>query len=89
MEKSFKLKIVTPEEEFFSGDVVRLTCETTDGLRGILANHCAMVAVLIPTTTSFKNTQGKNYKANTARGVLKVRENNVTILCDSAEWLIQ
>lgn len=88
MEKSFKLKIVTPEEEFFIGDVVSLNCATTDGRRGILANHCAMLAALIPTTTRFEDTEGKKYKSTTSQGVLKVRKNNVVILCDSAEWVI-
>jgi len=87
LEKSFKLKIVTPEEEFFIGDVVSLNCATIDGRRGILANHCAMLAVLIPTITRFQNAEGKNYKANTSQGVLKVKKNNVVILCDFAEWV--
>lgn len=86
MAKAFKLKIVTPEIDFFEGDVVSLNCETTDGRRGILANHCAMLAALTPTITTFEDVRGKKYRANTSQGVLKVKENNVVILCDSAIW---
>lgn len=86
MGSAFKLKIVTPEEDFFEGDVVDLNCETTDGRRGVLANHCAMLAALIPTITTFEDVAGKKYKAKTSQGVLKVKKNHVVILCDSASW---
>lgn len=86
MEKVFKLKIVTPEEDFFEGDVVSLNCETTDGRRGVLANHCAMLAAVIPSITAFEDASGRKYKAKTSQGVLKVKKNNVVILCDSASW---
>ncbi|MEG2934944.1 MAG: hypothetical protein RR844_00480 [Clostridium sp.] len=82
----FKLKIVTPEEDFFEGDVVSLNCETTDGRRGVLANHCAMLAAIIPTITAFEDASGKKYEAKTSQGVLKVKKNNAVILCDSASW---
>lgn len=87
MEKSFKLKIVTPEEEFFVGDVVSLNCKTTDGRRGVLANHCPMLAALISTTTWLDGTNGKKYRAQTSGGVLKMRKNNAMILCDWAKWI--
>lgn len=87
MEKSFKLKIVTPEMEFFKGDIISLNCETTDGRRGVLANHCQMLAALISTTTRFEDINGKKYRAETSSGVLKVTKNNAVILCDSANWI--
>ena len=86
MEKAFKLKIVTPEVDFYEGKVVSLNCETTDGRRGILANHCAMIAALIPTITTFEDAEGKKHKSKTSQGILKVKENDVVIICDSASW---
>lgn len=86
MGNSFKFKIVTPEEDFFQGDIVSLNCETTDGRRGVLANHSSMVAALIPTITTFQDDGGKKYKAKTSQGVLKVKQNDVIILCDYASW---
>lgn len=86
MESIFKLKIVTPEEDFFEGDVVSLNCETTNGKRGVLANHYAMFVALVPTTTTFQDAGGKKYKAKTSQGILKVKKNNVIMLCDSANW---
>lgn len=86
LDKAFNLKIGTPDEEFFQGEVISLNCETTDGRRGILANHCSMLAALIPTKTRFEDTTGKKYEANTSQGILKVRKNQVIILCDYAKW---
>ncbi len=87
MKKFFKLTIVTPEEEFFIGDVISLNCETTDGRIGILPNHCSIIAGLIPTITRFKDIDGKDYEVNTSEGILKVSNNDVIILCDSAKWI--
>lgn len=86
MENVFKLKIVTLDENFFEGDVVNLNCETTDGRRGVLANHCPMIAALIPTTTSFEDKTGKKYRAKTSQGVIKVKNNDAIILCNYASW---
>lgn len=87
MDKIFKLSIITPEKEFFKGDVVNLNCETTEGRMGILHDHSAVIAGLVPTITRFEDAGGKSYKAKTSDGILKVRKNKVIILCNTAEWL--
>ena len=87
MKKVFKLIIITPESEFFKGDAVSLNCETTEGRLGILPDHSAIIAGLIPTITTFEDVDGKKYKVNTSDGVLKVRKNNVSILCTIAQWV--
>ncbi len=87
MNKFFKLTIVTPEEEFFKGDVTSLNCETTEGRMGILANHCAIIAGLVPTVTRFKDSNEKEYETDTSDGIIKVKDNEVIMLCNSAKWL--
>ncbi|MFR1709872.1 MAG: hypothetical protein ACLSV2_13350 [Clostridium sp.] len=86
MKKVFKLTIITPESEFFKGDAVSLNCETTEGRLGILPDHSAVIAGLVPTVTIFEDADGKRYKVNTSDGVLKVRKNNVSMLCTTAQW---
>lgn len=86
MKKVFKLIIITPESEFFKGDVVSLNCETTEGRLGILPDHSAVIAGLVPTIITFEDADGKKYKANTSDGILKVRKNNVSMLCTTAQW---
>ncbi|MEG1256484.1 hypothetical protein [Clostridium sp.] len=86
MKKTFNLIIITPESEVFKGDVVSLNCETTEGRMGILPDHCAVIAGLVPTITMFEEVDGKKHEIKTSNGVLKVRKNNVSILCDTVEW---
>jgi len=85
MNKVFKLMIITPESEFFKGDVVSLNCETTEGRLGILPDHSAVIAGLVPTITTFEDADGKKHKVNTSDGILKVRKNNVSMLCTTAQ----
>lgn len=87
MKKVFKLTIITPESEFFKGNAVSLNCETTEGRLGILPDHSSIIAGLVPTITTFEDADGKKYKVNTSDGILKVRKNNVSILCTIAQWV--
>lgn len=87
MSKCFKLLIVTPEEKFYTGDVLSLNCKTTEGWRGILANHCAMITGLVPGTTKFKDCEDKEHEVEMASGILKVKENEVIMLCNFAKWV--
>lgn len=86
MDKKFHLKIITPDRELYSGNVVSLNCETTDGKRGILPNHWPMLSVLIPTETTFQDIDGDKKHVFTSDGVIKVNRNQVTMLCNAAEW---
>lgn len=86
MEKSFKLIIVTPDKELYNGDVIKLNSESSDGKFGILPNHMAMASDVIPNITDFQAKDGKEYKCFVSSGVIKVRKNEVTILCNAAEW---
>lgn len=84
MSKCFKLLIVTPEEKFFSGEVLSLNCKTTEGCRGILPNHCAMITGLVPSIIKFKDLEERDHDVNITSGILKVKDNEVIILCNSA-----
>lgn len=86
MNNYFNLTIITPEEEFFTGDVINLNCETTEGRIGILPNHCATIAALINTITKFEDVKNKKYKVSTSGGILKIKDNRVVLLCDFAKW---
>ncbi|MGH4126164.1 MAG: F0F1 ATP synthase subunit epsilon [Clostridium sp.] len=86
MEKSIKLTILTPEKEFYSGEILRLNTEGEDGRFGILANHVPMVSTLKPTVTTFTDLSGKELKAFTSTGTLRVYLGKVEILCSACEW---
>jgi len=86
MAGNLKLNIITPEKEFYSGEVVELITENDFGRIGFLANHMPMITTLKPAITTFKDASGKILKAFTSTGVLKVMNNEVKILCEACEW---
>ena len=86
MEKYIKLTINTPENEFYSGEIISLNTESNEGRFGILPNHVSMVSPLIPTVTAFINLNGKELKVFTSTGVLRVHHGQVEILCSACEW---
>ena len=81
-----KLTILTPEKEFYSGEILSLNTENDDGRFGILVNHVAMISKVKPTVTEFKELSGKKIKVFTESGILSVHNNLVEILCSACEW---
>lgn len=86
MDNKLKLIIMTPDKEFYNGEIVKLTSESSDGKFGVLPNHLAMVTNIIPTITTFQDVNGKTYTCFTSNGVIKINNNVITILCNAAEW---
>ena len=86
MANYIKLTILTPEKEFYSGEILSLNTEGEDGGFGILAGHVPMVAPLKSTVTRFTDSSGKLLKAFTSTGVLRVSTGKVEMLCSACEW---
>jgi F-type H+-transporting ATPase subunit epsilon len=86
MKNHEKLTIITPDKEFYSGEILSLNTENEEGGLGILANHVSMVSPLKPTVTTFTDANGKELKAFTSTGVLRVYHGQVEILCSACEW---
>ena len=86
MKDTLKLNILTPEKQVFSGEVAELISENYLGSFGILPNHTAMITVLKPTVTVFKEPGGKVNKVFTSSGVLRVKDNIISIMCEASEW---
>ncbi len=86
MKNHIKLTIITPEKEFYSGEILSLNTESDEGRIGILANHVSMITTLKPTVTTFTEVNGKELKAFTSTGVLRVLKGEVEMLCNACEW---
>ncbi|MBZ9606404.1 F0F1 ATP synthase subunit epsilon [Clostridium estertheticum] len=86
MENHIKLTILTPEKEFYSGEILSLNTESDDGRFGIFANHVPMISPLKPTVTTFTDISGEKLKAFTSTGVLRVIQGEVEMLCSACEW---
>ncbi|MCM0647557.1 ATP synthase F1 subunit epsilon [Clostridium swellfunianum] len=86
MSEALKLTILTPEREVFAGEVKELSTENELGRLEILSKHMPMITSLTPTVTMFTTSDGVRHKVFTSTGVLKVYNNYITMLIETAEW---
>lgn len=84
MAEKFKLSIVTPDKEFFNGEVEEVIIGEVSGPMAILAHHINSVVALNPFVTEYI-TDGTKVKAFTSHGTVKVINNEVTIAVDACE----
>lgn len=85
MESTFKLEIVTPERNFFSGEVEMIVLKTPDGEMGILYGHLPMVVAVGIGPIKIKRN-GEWLEAVLTDGFLEVKQEKTVILVDTAEW---
>lgn len=78
------LKIITPEREVYSDDVDQVTLPTADGEITVLPHHIPLVSVLKAGEILIKKA-GAIIPLAVSGGMLRVSENCVTILADTAE----
>ena len=83
---TFHLQILEADQPFYEGECESLVFPSFDGYEGIQANHCNMFCAVFTGELSFKDEKGEWLKAAVSDGMIKVEENEVLILVDSAEW---
>ena len=83
--KSFNLKIVTPEKEIFSDQVVSVIVPGAAGSFGILANHAPLVSHIKKGIVEIKRSHGKEIVIEVEEGYAKVKNNEMILLVTSAE----
>ncbi|MFL0195543.1 F0F1 ATP synthase subunit epsilon [Clostridium sp. WILCCON 0269] len=86
MSEVLKLTILTPDREFYKGEVVEVITESIEGSIAILPGHMPLVTTLKPADTEIVQKDGKRLKAFTSSGILEVKNNELKILCDVCEW---
>lgn len=86
MSEVLKLTILTPDREFYEGEVIELITESTLGGITILPDHMPLITTLRPADTVIVQKDNKKLKAFTSVGILEVKENKLKILCDACEW---
>lgn len=88
MSKTFKLKVITPERQFYSGDAELVIVRTSVGDEGFMANHIWGCKLLVPGEMKIKEpgTSKNEYKlAALSDGFINIKD-SVTIYTDAAEW---
>ena len=82
---TFKLEVLTPRREFYSGDVEAVTIVVEDGEMTLLKDHEPMLAALEIGEMRIKTADGwKN--AFASQGFVEVRPDETLIFVQTCEW---
>lgn len=82
---TFQVHILAADRTFYEGPCVSLTIPTSDGEQGILAHHSPMIAAVQTGTLRWQAPGGGVELAAVSPGMVKVENNEVLVLVDSAE----
>lgn len=82
---TFELHILAAERSFYEGPCESLVIPTTEGMYGIQAHHLNMIAGVVPGELTYRLPGGQDQHASCSRGMVKVEDNVVTVLVDTAE----
>lgn len=83
---TMKLNIVTPERNFFSGDVQGVKLKGPDGYFEVLPRHTDMVAAIVPSEIRILDSNGEKRMAFASAGFVEVTKTKVSVVVDAAEW---
>ena len=84
MPKLFNAKILTPEREFFDGDVEAVTLSAPDGSVTVLADHAPLIMPVAVGTIRLKIDDEWKESAN-SEGFMEVHHQGVLIYVQSCE----
>lgn len=84
--KTFRLNILAAEKPFYDGECTSLIIPTNDGEYGVLANHNNIIAAIVPGVLKAILPDGKELVAAVSEGLIKVENNDVLLLVDTAEY---
>ena len=77
-----KLKIVTPNELFYEGEVEHVMAPGWDGYLGILQNHAPFITPISKGQLTYREKGGKTSAVQIEGGFLEVLKNRVLVLTD-------
>lgn len=82
----FKLVFYTADTPIYVGDCVSLQVPLEDGKYGVLAGHSNSIAAVYPGVLTYRTEDGgKDHVYAVSEGILKIEDNEVLLLADSAE----
>jgi F-type H+-transporting ATPase subunit epsilon len=84
MAKLFNLKILTPEKQFFEGDVESLAVTTSDGRFEFLAGHVPIIMLIVVGTLTIKLPDVK-LDVFSSEGFLEVRRDGILVYVQACE----
>lgn len=84
-EKTFNLRIISPDRVFYEGDIEMLELNTSEGEMGIYAEHIPLTAILVPGIVTIHEAEGIK-KAAVHAGFIEILKDKVNVLAEVAEW---
>ena len=88
MSKLFNLKILTPEREFFDGDVEAVSADAPDGNVMVLAGHAPFIMPVSIGNIKIKRDDKWESSVN-SEGFMEVRRDGVMIFVQSCEHPVE
>ena len=85
MAEEFRVHILASARDFFDGACSSVRLPTIDGEIGILARHINFVTALVPGEMWYRLADGTEHTAAISHGLVRMEDNDVLILVDSAE----
>lgn len=82
---SFTVHILAADKVLYEGECESLVIPTPWGQYGILANHCKAICAVVAGRLTYRVAGGKNQYAAVSDGLVKIDNNDVLILVDTAE----
>lgn len=82
---TFSLHILTAEKSFYEGLCESLTVPTSEGSFGVLANHTNTIAAVSTGVVTFRKPDGQTVNAAVSGGLIRIEDNDVLVLTDTAE----
>lgn len=78
-----KLKIITPDEQVFAGEVDLVQVPGSKGSFQVLKNHAPIISTLDGGEVKVIDSEGKISTMNIGGGVIEVKNNEIIILAES------
>lgn len=85
MAETIKLQVITPDKEFFHGDVSMVELNTADGELGVYPQHIPLTTAVAPGVLKI-HQDGQVKKAALLSGFLQILPEKMTILAEVCEW---
>ena len=83
--REFTLHILETDEDVYEGKCISLMVPTIDGMYGVMANHSNLFSALETGIMKYTTPDGEEHYMSISGGMIKVEDNDVLILADSAE----
>ena len=85
MAETMKLQVITPDKEFFHGDVSMVELNTADGELGVYPQHIPLTTAVAPGVLKI-HQDGQVKKAALLSGFIQILPEKMTILAEVCEW---